>query len=79
MAGNRFFPPRVALHLAQMACEWFSTLQRKRLRVAAFASREDMQAIMQCIVERRRQAHPFNWSTKSVAKVRADTPLKKAA
>jgi hypothetical protein len=52
----------------------------KRFHVADFASKEDMQTkIMQCIAEWNRQAHPFHWSTKSVAKVMADAPLKKAA
>jgi hypothetical protein len=60
--------------------QWFSILHRKRFRVADFASKEDMQAkIMQFIAEWNRQAHPFNWSTKSVAKVMADAPMKKAA
>jgi hypothetical protein len=39
-----------------------------------------MQAkIMQCITEWNWHAHPFNWSTTSVAKVMAAAPMKKAA
>jgi transposase len=79
--------PRFRFHFTPTHCswmnqveQWFSILQRKRFHVADFASKEDMQTkIMQCIAEWNRQAHPFHWSTKSVAKVMADAPLKKAA
>ena len=43
-------------------------------------SPENMQTkITQVITEWNRHAHPFNWSTKSVAKVMADAPMKKTA
>jgi hypothetical protein len=79
--------PRFRFHFTPTHCswmnqveQWFSILQRTRFRVADFASKEDMQAkIMPCIAEWNRHAHPFNWSTKSVAKVMADAPMKKAA
>jgi transposase len=80
-------PPRFRFHFTPTPCswrnqveQWFSILQRQRFRVADVASKEDMQAkIMQYIAEWNRHAHPCNWSTKSVAKVMADAPMKKAA
>lgn len=55
--------------------QWFSILQRKRFRFADFDSKEAMDAsVMQFISEWNDQAHPFNWSTKSVAKIMADAP-----
>jgi transposase len=55
--------------------QWFSIVQRKRLRIADFASKEQLQAqIEQFICEWNQHAHPFNWSTKSVAKVMAEAP-----
>jgi transposase len=79
--------PRFPFHFTPTHCswmnqveQWFSILQRKRFRVADFASKEDMQVkIMQFIAEWNQHAHPFHWSTKSVAKVMADAPMKKAA
>jgi len=55
--------------------QWFSILQRKRFRFADFSSKEAMdESIMQFISEWNSHAHPFNWSTKSVAKIMADAP-----
>jgi hypothetical protein len=55
--------------------QWFSILQRKRLRIADFASKEHLHAkLSQFICEWNQHAHPFNWSTKSVAKVMATAP-----
>ena len=52
--------------------QWFSILQRKRLRIADFESKEHLHAKLgQFIHEWNQHAHPFNWSTKSVAKVMA--------
>jgi transposase len=73
--------PRFVLHFTPVHCswlnqieQWFSILQRKRLRVADFASTADLQAkLEQFIAEWNAQAHPFNWTTKSVTKVMADT------
>lgn len=60
--------------------QWFSILQRKRFRIADFASKEDLRAkIEQFIAEWNQHAHPFNWSTKSVAKIMADAPKTMAA
>jgi transposase len=55
--------------------QWFSILQRKRLRIVDFDSKDHLHAkIRQFIHEWNQQAHPCNWSTKSVAKVMAAVP-----
>ena len=52
--------------------QWFSILQRKRLRIVDFESKDDLEGkIMQFIARWNAQAHPFNWTKKSVAKVMA--------
>jgi len=74
--------PRFRFHFTPVHCswmnqveQWFGILQRKRFRFADFSSREEMdKAIMQFISEWNNHAHPFNWSTKSVAKIMADAP-----
>lgn len=74
--------PRFVLHFTPVHCswmnqveQWFSIFQRKRLRIADFESKEHLQAkIGQFICEWNQHAHPFNWSTKSVAKVMAEAP-----
>ena len=54
---------------------WFSILQRQRLRIADVDSKEHLQAkIGQFICAWNQHAHPFNWSTTSVAKVMAAVP-----
>jgi transposase len=72
--------PRFVLHFTPVHCswlnqveQWFSILQRKRLRIVDFASKVDLQTkLMQFIAEWNEVAHPFNWTTKSVAKVMAN-------
>jgi hypothetical protein len=72
--------PRFVLHFSPVPCswlnragQWFSMLQRKRLRITDFASNADLQAkLVPRIAEWNAVAHPFNWTTKSVAKVMAD-------
>jgi transposase len=72
--------PRFVLHFTPVHCsclnqveQWFSILQRKRLRVVDFASKADLQAtLMHFMAEWNEMAHPFNWTTKSVTKVMAD-------
>src|SRR5918992_2035617 len=74
--------PRFVVHFTPVHCswmnqveQWFSILQRKRLRIADFTSTDHLRAkLEQFICEWNQQAHPFNWSTKSVAKVMADAP-----
>jgi hypothetical protein len=74
--------PRFVFHLTPVHCswmnqgeQWFSILQRKRWRIADFESKEHLHAKLgQFIREWNQHAHPFNWSTKSVAKVMAEAP-----
>jgi len=59
--------------------QWFSILQRKRFRIADFSSKQDMHVkIMEYISHWNNQAHPFNWSTKSVAKIMANVAIKES-
>jgi hypothetical protein len=54
---------------------WFSIVQRKRLSSADFEAKDHLRAkIAPFIQEWNQQAHPFNWSTKSVARVMAAAP-----
>ena len=79
--------PRFQFHFTPVHCswinqveQWFSILQRKRFRIVDFPSKDALRdKICQFISEWNRYAHPFNWSTKSVAKVMADAPYKRAA
>ena len=74
--------PRFVVHFTPVHCswmnhveQWFSILQRKRLRLADFTSKDHLRAkLEQFIGEWNQQAHAFNWSTKSVAKVMAEAP-----
>jgi hypothetical protein len=60
--------------------QWFSILQCKRLRLVDFASKEALHAkLMQCIMAWNEHAHPFNWSTQSVAKGMAAAPARAAS
>jgi hypothetical protein len=55
--------------------QWFSILQRKRLRLVDFESKDQLHTKLdQFIKEWNQHAHPFNWSTKSVATVMAKAP-----
>jgi transposase len=74
--------PRFVVHFTPVHCSWMnqveqwcSILQRKRLRIVDFTSKDHLRAkLEQFIREWNQQAHPFNWSTKSVAKVMAEAP-----
>jgi transposase len=74
--------PRFVVHFTPVHCswmnqveQWFSILQRKRLRIVDFISKDHLRAkLEQFIREWNQQAHPFNWSTKSVTKVMAQVP-----
>jgi transposase len=78
--------PRFVVHFTPVHCswmnqveQWFSILQRKRLRIADFTSKDHLRATLeQFICEWNQQAHPFHWSTKSVAKVMAEAPARAA-
>ena len=74
--------PRFVVHFTPVHCswmnqveQWFSILQRKRLRIVDFESKDQLHTKLdQFISEGNQHAHPFNWSTKSVAKVMAKAP-----
>jgi len=67
-----FHHPPVHCSWMNQAEQWFSILQRKRLRIADFADKAALaERIAAFIDEWNRVAHPFNWSTKSVAKIMA--------
>ena len=71
--------PRFVFHFPPVHCswmnqveQWFSILQRKRLQIADFADKQHLaERLMAFVAEWNEQAHPFRWSTKSVAKVMA--------
>lgn len=79
--------PRFAFHFPPVHCswmnqveQWFSILQRKRLRIADFADKAALAERLEAFVaEWNTHAHPFNWSTKSAAKVMAKCELALAA
>ena len=53
--------------------QWFSILQRKRFQIPDFTCKSDLEAkVLSFIDQWNEQAHPFNWSTRSVDKVMAD-------
>ena len=76
----RASPPRLVVHCTPVHGAWLnpgepwcSMLQRKRWRSVDVASTADLQAkLMPFMAEWKAMAHPFNWTTKSVAKVMAD-------
>jgi transposase len=52
--------------------QWFSILQRKRLRISDFSDLDHLaERLLAFVVEWNAHAHPFNWSTESAAKVMA--------
>jgi transposase len=71
--------PRFVCHFLPVHCswmnqveQWFSILQRKRLRISDFSDLDHLaQRIMAFVAEWNAQAHPFNWSSKSAARVMA--------
>jgi transposase len=75
------FPPVHCSWMNQVE-QWFSILQRKRLRIADFADKQHLaERLMAFGAEWNEHAHPFQWSTKSVAKVMAkcESTMAKAA
>jgi transposase len=74
--------PRFIVHFTPVHCswvnqveQWFSILQRKRLCIIDFVSKDHLRVkLEQFIREWNQHAHPFNWTTKSVAKVMAKAP-----
>jgi len=68
------FPPVHCSWMNQVE-QWFSILRRKRLRIVDFPSLEALAERLQAFIAHwNARAHPFNWSTKSVAKVMAACP-----
>jgi hypothetical protein len=69
--------PRFVFHHPPVHCswmnqveQWFSILQRKRLVIADFANKAELAERLQAFIREWNQvAHPFQWSTKSVAKI----------
>jgi transposase len=69
--------PRFVFHHPPVHCswmnqveQWFSILQRKRLVIADFANKAELAERLQAFLREWNQvAHPFKWSTKSVAKI----------
>jgi transposase len=73
----RFVVPFAPVHCAWMnhVEQWFRIVQRKRLRIIDFESKDHLRAkLEQFMQEWNQHAHPFHWSTKSAAKVMAAAP-----
>lgn len=65
------FPPAHCSWLNQIE-QWFSILSRKRFTIADFASVEHLVERLETFIrEWNERAHPFNWKSKSAAKVMA--------
>jgi transposase len=83
--------PRFVCHFLPVHCswmnqieQWFSILQRKRLQISDFPDLAHLaDRLTAFVIEWNAHAHPFNWSTKSAARVMAKceipTPLAIAA
>jgi transposase len=75
-------PPRFVVHFTPGHCSWmnqvepwFGIVQRKRLRIADFSTKDHLRVKLEPFIGAwHQQAHPFNWSVKSVAKVMAEAP-----
>ena len=81
--------PRFQMHFTPVHCswmnqveQWFSILQRKRMKTSDFADLETLeQRVLAFIDEWNMDAEPFNWTKKSFAKVlaKADAAIQQAA
>ena len=81
--------PRFVFHHPPVHCswmnqveQWFSILQRKRLAIADFADKSALAERLHAFVkEWNEHAHPFQWTTKSGAKIMAkcEIPMAKVA
>lgn len=79
--------PRFVFHFTPVHCswmnqieQWFSILQRKRLRISDFSSKADLSSKITLFIDQWNQrAHPFNWTTKSVAKIMAKAEAERLA
>lgn len=71
--------PRFQFHFTPVHCswmnqveQWFSILQRKRLTIADFHDKAELaERLMSFVQQWNQEAHPFKWTTKSVAKIMA--------
>src|SRR3954454_6174595 len=78
--------PRFVFHHPPVHCswmnqveQWFGILKRKRLRIADFPDKERLaERLVAFIREWNAIAHPFNWTSKSVAKVMAKCQIEEA-
>ena len=74
-----FHHPPVHCSWMNQVEQWFGILKRKRLRIADFADKEKLaERLMAFIREWNETAHPFNRTSKSVAKVMAKCQIGKA-
>ncbi len=52
--------------------QWFSILQRKRLKIANFKDKQALAERLQAFIDEwNAHAHPFNWTTQPVPKIMA--------
>jgi transposase len=78
--------PRFVFHHPPVHCswmnqveQWFGIWKRKRLRIADFPSKEHLaERLMASIRQWNEIAHPFNWTSKAVAKVMAKCQIEDA-
>ena len=78
--------PRFVFHHPPIHCswmnqveQWFGILKRKRLRIVDFRDKEKLaERLMAFVSDWNQVAHPFNWTTKSVAKVMAKCQIEDA-
>ena len=79
--------PRFVFHHPPVHCswinqveQWFGILGRKRLRIPDVADKAALaERLMAFVAYWNQHAHPFNWATKSAAKVMAKCRLNEAA
>lgn len=78
--------PRFQFHFPPVHCswmnqveQWFSILERKAIRIVDFLDLADLEdRILGYVRHWNEHAHPFNWTTASVAKVLAKCPAAEA-
>ena len=67
-----FHHPPVHCSWMNQVEQWFSILQRKRLKIADFTDKQELSQRLEAFInEWNAIAHPFNWSQKSTAKILA--------